>query len=267
MAWSNFDTRKYTLTAWISLKSRFAYRAELAGPLLTYGLFVWIFSLIWSVAYSGRGELAGYSRFEVTWYFAVAELMTFLGGGFFHGLSEEIKSGQIAYTLSRPYSFLWFQFSQNIGPALVQLPVLFPLGYLICTLTVGPWIPINPVQILFLGLSVLLTLALHFFLQACLSLAAFWVEETIAFFWIYQKLFLVTGTLMPLEFLPDWAVRILIWTPLPYLSWATGKMFVHFELRQSLEILGMQILWTCLGALGAFFLFRLGVRRTLMQGG
>ena len=267
MNWLSADLRKYSLGGWISLKSRFAYRAELVGPLLTYGLFVGLFALIWSVAYRSQGVLAGYTQFEVTWYFASAELMTFLGGGFYFGLSEEVKNGQIAYTLGRPYNYLLFQLSQNMGPALAQLPVLAPLGFLLCTLAVGPWLPSSILQVSALCLSVILTLSLHFFLQMTLSLAAFWVEETIAFFWIYQKIFLVTGTLMPLEFLPIQAQNILIWTPFPYLSWAPSKLLVHFNPQTALGVLSAQVSWVAIAAAAAGILFRIGVRRTTVQGG
>lgn len=259
--------RKYTLGAKISLKSHWAYRSELLGPLLTYGLFVTVFLFIWSAAYQGRAELAGYSRFQVSWYFAFAELMVFVAGGFFHGLSEEIKSGQIAYTLGRPYSFLGFQLARNVGPTLSQILFLVPLGYLLCFLAVGPWAPVNLFHLGAVVLSAALSLVLQFFIQTSLSLTAFWVEETIAFFWIYQKLYLVAGTLLPLEFLPIGAQGILRWTPIPSLVWAPSRIFVHWEASEALGILLSQGLWTLLAGVLAVVLFRVGVRRTLVQGG
>lgn len=267
MAWSIFKGEKYVLGGWMNLKNRLAYRAELFSPLLTYGLFVSVFQLIWTAAYAGRAELAGYSRFEVTWYFAMAELAVFLSGGFFQNLSEEVKSGQIAYTLGRPYSFTLFQFSLNLGPALAQLPLLGLLGYGICTLAVGPLGFESAGHLLAVVLSFLLSLILQFALQLSLSLAAFWVEETVAFYWVYQKIFLVTGTLMPLEFLPDSVSRVLVWTPFPYLTWAPAKILVHYTPEGVWPLLGAQAFWVLAASALAAWIFRLGVRRTVIQGG
>ena len=54
--------RKYTTAGLVSMRNRLAYPAAFAGSLLTYGLFVFVFSRIWAAVYSGRAGIAGYDR-------------------------------------------------------------------------------------------------------------------------------------------------------------------------------------------------------------
>lgn len=260
--------RKYGLAARVAVRNRWQYPAEQLGPLFTYCLFVFIQARIWAVAYAGKAEICGYSQAASTWYFMLAELVLMSANGSFGQLARDIKDGQVAYTLGRPFGFVLWNGAQRLGLGLSQAAFFLLPGALIAGLAVGPLPPTGPVQVVAVVLSVAFSLAVQYFLQAAIAMTAFWFEENSAFMWIYSKIALVAGTLMPIEFLPSAWQAVLWWTPFPWIGWAPARLAVlPCTPADIIRILGGQLSWLVASALIAGIVFRLAVRRTTVQGG
>jgi len=259
--------RKYGTAGIVSLRSRLAYPAAFAGSMLTYGLFIFVFSRIWASIYSSQATIAEYDRPMAVWYFIVAEISAFGFGRFYHTLSEDMKSGQVAYLLARPYGFTAYNFSQAMGPALADCLILALEGALLGRAFAGPLPVASPGQAAALAASLFLAGCLQFFLQFAISMTAFWLEENAAIFWIYQKLALVVGTLLPLEFLPLAAQGIAHWTPFPYLSWAPARIAVAWNPATAFGLLAAQAAWTAAAALLCKAVFCAGRSKITVNGG
>ncbi|MBL8965385.1 MAG: ABC-2 family transporter protein [Spirochaetaceae bacterium] len=268
--------RKYGLIAATGLKSRLAYLANYAGSMLTYGLFVFVFSRIWTAAFLGRAPaegqggaatIAGYDRTMAIWYFIVAEISVFGFGRFFWRLADDVKSGQVAYLLARPYSFVGYHWAEAMGPALVDMAVFVAEGILIGLLVAGPPPLLEPARALAVLGSLLLAGSLQFFLQLSIAMTAFWVEENAAFFWIFQKLALVVGTLLPIEFLPDAARAVAVFTPFPSLSYAPARIAVAATGSEALRLVAAQVLWLAGAVALANLVFRAARGKLAVQGG
>lgn len=261
---------KYLTAASVSLRERLAYPSAFAGTLLTYGLFIFVFSRIWASVYADKALIAGYSRSMAVWYFIIAEITVFGMGRFFNTLSPDIKNGQVAYLIARPYDFTFFNFAQSMGTALSDAAVLLLEGFALGLIVAGP-LPVTSVgQAAALVLSLLLAGTLQFFLQFSLAMTAFWVEENAAFYWIYQKIALVAGTLLPLEFLPETARAIIRWTPFPYVVWAPARITVAWEalgVEGAARIIGAQVLWVGAAVLLCRVVFNAGRRSLSVNGG
>lgn len=259
--------RKYGVVGLASARNKLVYRGNFLGTVVTYGLFVYVFSRIWAAAYVGKASIAGYDYVMSVWYFIVAEISVFGFGRFFWSLAEDVKSGQVAYLLGKPFSFVGYHFAQAMGTGLLDAGALLVEGILAGLLLAGPPPGLSAVRILALALSLLLAGSLQFCLQMSLAMTAFWVEENTAFFWIFQKLALVVGTLLPLEFLPDLARRLALWTPLPSLSYAPARIAVAATLPEALGLLSAQAAWTAGAAALSALVFERGRLRLSIQGG
>ncbi len=260
--------RKYVLAGSTAVRNRWAYRADVAGLVFTYALFVFVFSNLWAVAYAGKARLAGYDLRQLTWYFIVSELVLFsMGQGTFTALSADIKTGQVAYTLGRPWSFPFKSLAENVSCALSLMGPFALVGWLMGSTRLGFWRPSSALHALALTLSMLLALVLLFLCQFLLSMTAFWWEENTAFLWIHQKLALVSGTFLPLEFFPaewrPWIER----TPYGWLCYPPARLAVAFETGQVRRLLAGQLAWVLGLAVLASLVFAAGSRRTAVQGG
>lgn len=271
------SARSYAVAASTALREKLAYPGNFAAGLLTYGLFVVIFSRIWAVALASKGSIEGYGYAMTIWYFIVAEMSLFAFGRFFSGLSRDVKSGQVAYALSRPYDFVSYHFAERFGGSLADAAIFalegLALGYLLAG--GAPPLPgggaagfgVRAARLAWTVLSLLLAGALGYYLQAALAMTAFWAEENDAFFWIYQKIALVAGTLLPVEFLPAAAARAVMWTPFPYLTYAPARIAVAFDAGEALSLVARQAAWLAAAVVLARLVFGAGSRRVALNGG
>jgi len=269
--WAFAVGRKYGLAGATGLKTRLAYLGNYAGSILTYGLFVFVFSRIWTAAFESRagasGLIAGYDRATAIWYFIVAEVSVFGFGRFFWRLAEDVKSGQVSYLLGRPYSFVGFHYAESMGPALVDAAIFLVEGLLLGSLLAGPPALLGPGRTAALLLSLLLAGSLQFFLQLAIAMTAFWIEENAAFFWIFQKLVLVVGTLLPIEFLPARAQAAAAFTPFPSLSYAPARIAVAAGPAEGAKLVAVQAAWLLGAVLLCETVYRLARKNLSVNGG
>jgi ABC-2 type transport system permease protein len=273
-----------------AIREKLAFRANFAGSMLTYGLFILVFSRIWASATAGGTTIAGYSYNMLVWYFIIAEVPSFALGRFFWTLARDMKSGQVAYLVSRPYDFVGYQYWERLGSALPDLFIILGEGLLIgCLLTGGlpsladwagapsggqplassglAWLTGQGLRALLVFVSLLLSGSLNFYLQFSLAMTAFWLEENDAFYWIFQKLALVVGTLIPIELLPATARSIAVWTPFPYIAYAPARIMVAFRLPEALRLMAVQLIWIAIGLVLARLVFAAGSRKLSINGG
>ena len=259
--------RKYAVAALTAAREKWAYTGDTVGELFTFGMFVFIFSRIWTAAYAGTSDIAGYDRAAATWYFIVTEMVFFLGGRTFWSFARDVRDGQIAYDLGRPYGFLLFQYARMLGPALARLPAFLAVGGILGILTAGPLPPAGPLAAAGVILSFFLALTLQYLLYASLAMTAFWFEENSAFYWIFSKLALIGGTLMPLEFLPEPLLEATRFLPFAYLNYAPARLAVRWSAEQAATLIIGQLVWIIVAGGLAMAVFARGVRRTAVQGG
>src|SRR3989344_699666 len=70
---------------------------------------------------------------------------------------------------------------------------------------------------------------------------AFWLEETSAIFWIYQKsIFILGGMLLPLDIYPDWIKGWIINLPFAYMVYKPAKLMIQFNFNDFLITLAWQ---------------------------
>jgi len=260
--------RKHLVAGSTALRHRWASPGDLVGLVLSYGLFVFIFSRLWVTAYAGKSVLAGYSQHQLTWYFIAAELLIFgQGGTAFRNLSQDIKTGQIAYTLGRPRAYPLSALAESLASTLALAVPLALVGWAVGTLSAGLWVPESGFQAGALVLSFVLSMVLQFLCQFLLALTAFWVEENAAFLWIHQKLALVLGTFLPLEFFPAaWRPWVEA-TPYGWLAYPPSRMLSSWDPAQAPGLLAGQLVWIGLAGAAVALVYAAGRRQTAVQGG
>lgn len=273
------DVHSYAIAASTSMRERLAYSGNFLGSMFTYALFIFVFSRVWASAYAGATQIAGYTMSMAVWYFIIAEMPGFGFGRAFWNLSRDIKNGQIAYLLARPYDYIGYNLAEKFGGSLVEAGVILFEGILVGLALIGipplvqhgalgaTWPLAEAARLLFVVLSLLLAGLLNFFLQMAIAMTAFWLEENEAFFWIFQKFALIVGTLIPIEFLPARAASIAVWMPFPYLSYAPARIAVAFSMSEASSLVMRQLVWVIMAFILAKIIFARGSRRLSLNGG
>lgn len=262
---------KYLEVAKIEFLNSLAYFYEFLAGAGFIAIILFVFYNMWSVVYkfSGTAIISGFGFATMMYFLLMSESVTFTDGGRRVGkkISEEIKSGEIAYSLNKPYNFIAYNYAYYIGPALISIFITFILGFMLFSFLVG--LPaINPIITPFVTLTVLLSVTIDFLIYLSIGLLSLWFEDISAFIWMQQKfVFILGGMLLPLEFFPKILQDISINLPFAYIAYAPAKLFVSFSVEFFIQTVLMQLLWVGFFSVMAIALFKLGSKKVSINGG
>ena len=178
---------------------------------------------------SGRSELGGFTLSGIIWYLAMTETLMLARARTHIDIGEAVKSGDIAYTLNKPYSYPLFQWANTVGTSLVRFVINFFVGVatvLVLTRTLEGSLP----GLLGFVVLALLSLVLDAGISVLIGMCAFVIEEVRPLDWMYQKLvFTIGGMFIPLDVFPDWLRAVSSLLPFKYLVYAPARTFVRFD--------------------------------------
>jgi ABC-2 type transport system permease protein len=260
--------KKYFAIFQINLLNSLAYPGELLARSGMILVFMWVFFQLWRIVFrtSGTEVLNGLTLNDTIWYLLLAETLELGRPRLARVISEQVKSGSIAYLINKPYNFLLYQLASGLGESLPRMGMLFVIGgALVWAMAGAPPSPLNwPVALIALMGAWLL----HFCLNALIGLAAFISEEVAPYEWIYQKLvFILGGMLIPLDFYPAWLQNVAKSLPFAYMMYGPARLFVEPGWQIFIQILAGQLLWLAvLGTIVALAYAR-GVKRLAINGG
>jgi ABC-2 type transport system permease protein len=259
--------KKYLLVAKTSLQNSLAYASNFIVDTFFYAFILFIFLQLWKVIYGSGDMISGYTLNQMIWYCVVTEMITHCGSNVFGELNSDIKGGNIAYLLNKPYHYVTYQLSNSLGQIAVKFVLNGVAAIVIGLVYIGPLKGFAAASLPFVLLSILLGLLLNFFILAAVGLTAFWLEENRAFYWILQKLVFMLGMFLPIEFFPEELERIVRTLPFPYITYGPAKLAVDFSSAKCVEILSMQAMYLLVFLAVSFLLYAKGVKKLNVNGG
>lgn len=239
--------------------------------LISAGLVIMIMFILislWKVLYTGRPLIAGFDIAQMVWYLALTESLVFMPlRSIIHEIENDIKSGFIAHQLTKPYNYFIAKFSSTAGFALLRFIVVFISAMIMAYIFVGP-IQFNILGILFGIINVLLAFILSFLIAIGIAMLAFWLEESFAFYFIYDKMrFIMGGFLFPLEILPIWLEIPARYLPFSALLYYPAKVFVDFSFPFFLKALVFQISWILIFMIILSLFYKKAIKKVSIHGG
>lgn len=184
--------------------------AEAAGRAAFLAVLLLIFSSLWRHV-PMEGAAADPRR--LLWYLAITEWV-FLSVPSIHlTLERDVRTGDVAYRLPRPVSYLGMRVAEALGVALVRLALLGVVaGGLAWGLSGG--LPPSPASLLAALPLGVLAVTLGTLAQAAVGATAPWVDDVSPIYWVWQKAaFVLGGLIVPLHLYPDWLRAAVAWTP------------------------------------------------------
>lgn len=238
--------RKYWAFFRASVQNTLIYR----GPIL-----IWILSnlvnlvaiiAVW-LSVSARDEIGGYTQPELVTYYVVALFLQWVIGWLpFYGVVQEIKKGEIIFSIMRPFSYYGKRFFEDFGWHAVGVWVGFTASlavgfffrdFLVLSFTLKTLVLVFP--------AIILSIFVVFGLSMCLGLTAFWFTEIWALdsvFWITRSL--LGGQAIPLSFIPDAFQKIVFLLPFRYtFSFPLEIFFQKLAPRQIVVGYALAVFW------------------------
>jgi ABC-2 type transport system permease protein len=260
---------KYLAVLWIDARQQVAYRGEFLLRGVMIAIFMFIFVSLWNTVYAigGESEIAGFRLSQVVWYLAMTETVILSGSRVFEEISAAVQSGDLAYTLVRPYSYLGFQLAHSLGGTFPRMA----LNFGVASLVIVPFVrcvETSLAGVLGFLLLALLGAILDAMVAVLIGLGAFFIEEVRPLYWIYSKLLMsVGGMFLPLDMFPAWLRRISDWLPFRYIIYAPARTFVAFDAGFFVRALAGQLIYLALMAAVLVLVWRRGEKRLVVHGG
>jgi ABC-2 type transport system permease protein len=259
-------SHKYLAVAHTGLRQRLSERGELLGRAGFYAVILLIFSRLWAVVIEAD-VIPGAGATELVWYLAITEWVMLSLPPIHLDIEADVRSGDIAYRLPRPVSYVGARLAEAAGDAALRLVTLGATGAFLAWWLGGgfPGDLRGMVWVIPLGaLAVCVGLNFH----AVIGLAAFWLQDCSPVYWIWQKLAMVLGGLMlPLEIYPHWLRAIAAWTPFSALMHGPGRMALGHDPAFALGVVLKLLVWCALSTGLLYWVYRRALRVLEVNGG
>lgn len=228
-----------------------------------------VFRQFWLIVKAGGGDNPLIQPTDFIWYLLLGCLLQYgRPEGLHCRIEEDVRTGDIAYCLLRPVSYIGARLFESLGTFCVRLPVLLSCGGLWAFYLTNGELPSS-----FQALPVILVLLFLAFILVSLGtifvgLSALFLQDSIPLFWMVQKAeYILGGLFFPLIFYPDWLYQLAMCTPFGYVGYGVARLIYDFKWELALETGGMLLLWIIGGMSVLKVMYSLLMRKVTINGG
>ena len=262
--------KKYLYIYKSEIMTNLQYVFDILVGFISYCIMIFIFLNLWQYIYSDPKELInGYSMNQMIWYVIITEILWMSLGGrkLCAKISEDVKSGNIAYNINKPYNYVEYSLFNHLGQVTVKFILVTIIGMILGLLFLNTFPSLNILQILGILLSCIFATIISIFLITSLALISFFIEDASPFYWLYSKMILVIGTLFPIEFFPSIMQPFIKFSPIYVVSYGPAKLFVDFSNAEFIKIIIAQIIYLIISFTICHLIYKKGVRKLNVNGG
>lgn len=262
--------RKYLFIYKSELMSALQYVFNLLVGFISYLILIFIFVNLWNYMYDDPTQVInGYTKNQMIWYVIITEILWMTVGGrkLCKKICDDVKGGNIAYNINKPYSYIGYALSSHLGSSTIKSLMFTILGMITGMVFIGEF----PNLTILTGIMVLITAILATVISTLLiifiGLISFFIEDANPFYWLYSKVILVLGTIFPIEYFPQSLQPILTYSPIYVVSYGPAKLFVDFSWTNCLNIIVAQIVYIIIAYILCKMLYKKGVKNLNVNGG
>lgn len=258
---------KYLKIMWISMKNSTTYLRDFIMGNTFIILIIIVYILLWNNLYS-QNVRTGFSYEELIWYLIINQVVFSNNMDLFRQIETDIKSGNIAYHINKPYSYPVFILFDSLGKISVRFAVNLAFGISLGLIFIGSIPTFKLVNLLPILIMMILGIILNLLIYILISLTSFWFEENKPFVWIYRQLiFAFGGFLVPLTLFPEKLYKLMINMPWTYVAYHTSNSIVHFNLKLFFTTVTRQLSYIAFFSILIYLVFKKGAEALNVNGG
>jgi ABC-2 type transport system permease protein len=262
--------RKYIFVFKATLIESLQYVLNILLGFITFFMILFLMANLWKYIYSDSTNLInGYSQSQMIWYIIITEIMWYgtKNRTLTFQISDDIKSGTIAYGMNKPYHYILFIIAKHLGDIAIKFLLFLIAGLSIGYIFLGPILNLKLSQLPFILLSFFLAIMINSFIRIGISVLSFWIEDATPFHWIYDKLIIVIGTMFPVEMFPIWAQSIIKVTPIYVVTYGPAKLIIDYSSDMALKVIFIQVIYFLVTLLLLLAFYQRGVKKLNVNGG
>ena len=262
--------RKYLSIYKSEVMSTISYVFNILIHTIGYIVMIFIFFNLWNYIYDDPGKIInGYSKEQMIWYVIITEIIWSAVGGrlLCKKISNDVKGGNIAYIMNKPYSYIGYAVSSHLGETTIKSIITAIVGIGMGLIFFKGLPNISFLGILIVLISSFLAVIISTLFITFIGLFSFIIEDSNPFYWLYSKIILVLGTIFPIEFFPGVLGTIIKYSPIYVTCYGPAKLFVDFDTQNAMHIIAAQILYVGIAWAMCYLLYRKGVKKLNVNGG
>ncbi len=262
--------RKYLYIYKSEVMSTIQYFFDILFNMGGYIVLIFIFFNLWNYIYDDPGQLInGYTKDQMIWYVIITEILWGAIGGrkLCRKISNEVKGGNIAYMMNKPYSYISYALSSHLGETTIKAIITTVIGISLGVLFMGNIPNVSIIGIIFVLISSVFAIVISSLFVIFIGLLSFMIEDANPFYWIYSKFMLILGTIFPVEFFPGILGTIIKYSPIYVTCYGPAKLFVDFSIEKAIHIFIAQFIYLIIAWILCYGLYRKGVRKLNVNGG
>jgi ABC-2 type transport system permease protein len=254
----------YGTTIRTAIQSEFQYRAATYMYMLGMVAEPVIYLVVWStIARDNGGSVEGLTPGDFAAYYIVWTLVRNMNIVFTpYGWEWRIREGQFSGLLLRPLHPIHYDIAQFAGGKVVWVLFYLPIAAGL-TIAFHPTFSVTPLEIVVFLVAIWGAYLIRTMFLWLLGMITFWTTRASAIFATYMTAeLLLSGRLVPLKLMPEWAQTLSAWLPFKWTFYFPIEALVgSLSTAALLRGIGMQALWTAIGAALVWVCFRLSVKR------
>ena len=117
-------------------------------------------------------------------------------------ISDDVKGGNIAYNINKPYSYIGYALSSHLGSCTIKALMFSILGIITGLVFMGDFPKLTIASCIMVIITAIFATVINTLLIIFIGLISFFIEDANPFYWVYSKFILVLGTIFPIEYFP-----------------------------------------------------------------
>lgn len=262
--------KKYLYIYKATLIENLSYIPNILLGFINFIVMMFIFLNLWEYMYSDTSQVInGYTINQMVWYVLITETLWFgtRNKALTNQISQDIKSGNIAYNINKPYNYVFYIIAKHLGEITIKFIAFIIIGVVLGIVFVGPIQNFNFTNLPLIMVTVLFGILINSVLRIAISIISFWIEDSTPFHWVYDKLILVLGTLFPIEMFPKFLQPIMQCTPIFVVTYGPAKLLINFSVEKFIQVFIAQIIYLVIAFLLVLILYKRGVKKLNVNGG
>jgi ABC-2 type transport system permease protein len=262
-SWLRSMSDFYATTIRAQLQTQFQYRA--ATYMYTIGIVAepTIYLVVWStIARSHGGAVGGLTPHAIAAYYIVWTLVRTMNIVFTpYGWEWRIREGQLSAQLLRPIHPIHYDLAEFAGQKFLWVLMYLPIGIGL-SFAFHPALHPRPLEVVVFLFAIWGAYLIRSMNLWILGMFTFWTTRGSAIFETYVlSELLLSGRLLPLPLMPHWSQTLAAWLPFKWTFYFPIEALIgNMSNASLLGGLGMQLVWTVIGAAVVQVMWRRSVR-------
>jgi ABC-2 type transport system permease protein len=249
----------YLTTMRTQVQTQFQYRVATYMYLIGMVAEPVIYLVVWTtIADSHGGSVEGITAGQFAAYYIVWTLVRNMNIVFTpYGWEWRIREGTFSGLMLRPLHPIHYDLADFAGGKVIWVLLYLPIAGALA-LIFKPTFDVTPLEIVVFFFAIWGAYLIRSMLLWLLGMVSFWTTRGSAIFETYVMAeLLLSGRLVPLPLMPDWAQTLANWLPFKWSFYFPIEVLVgNLSAASLIGGLGMQVLWITIGSLAVWVCWR-----------